>query len=210
MSECIVNLSRRSRTHGFFVPNLWVSHFPEASEPEEHVYEISLNPDHMMRPSIQWHFTLVHEMVHLWQHENGKPSHLAYHNRQWAVKMLETGLLPTGNGEPDCKMTGQSVSHLIVSGGLFEQVYNSLDPEELESLRLKYLPVASLSASEKTTPMIRIAMMAQIPATDPNHQKPNQNPASGSNTHALAVTASGCAPISISCTSTANLHIQCR
>jgi len=105
-----------------------------------------------MRPSIQWHSTLVHEMVHLWQHEYGKPSRLAYHNRKWAVKMLETGLLPTGNGAPDGKMTGQSVGHLIVSGGLFEQVYNSLDPEELESLRLKYLPVASLSASEKNSP----------------------------------------------------------
>ena len=72
LPACIVNLSRRSRTHGFFVPNLWASHFPEASNPEEHVHEISLNPDHVMRPSIQWHSTLVHEMVHLWQHEHGK------------------------------------------------------------------------------------------------------------------------------------------
>jgi len=152
LPECIVNLSRRARTYGFFVPNLWASHDPEASEPEEHVHEISLNPDHMMRPSIQWHSTFVHEMVHLWQHECGKPSRLAYHNKEWACKMMDVGLLPTDNGQPDGKMTGQNVGHLIISGGLFETVFNSLDPDDLESLRLKYLPVASLSASGKNKP----------------------------------------------------------
>lgn len=37
--------------------------------------------------------TIVHEMVHLWQYEFGKPSHRTYHNKE-ADKMA-IGLMPS-------------------------------------------------------------------------------------------------------------------
>ena len=83
LPECIVNLSRNSKNYGFFVANLWAP----IEKDEKHVHEISLNPDYLLRPSIEWHSTLVHEMAHLWQQEHGHPSRSAYHNKEWARKM---------------------------------------------------------------------------------------------------------------------------
>jgi len=150
LPECIVNLSRRPNSYGFFVPNLWgLTEEEESSDIKKMVHEISLNPDYLMRPSIEWHTTLVHEMVHLWLQEKGKPTRPAYHNREWADKMEHIGLMPTDTGEPGGKRTGQKVGHYIIPGGLFELAFIRLDPDELEELRLKYLPVASLTANKK-------------------------------------------------------------
>ena len=38
--------------------------------------------------------TLVHEMCHLWQAHFGKQRKPGYHDKQWAAKMLEIGLMP--------------------------------------------------------------------------------------------------------------------
>ena len=35
---------------------------------------------------------LVHEMVHLWHHHEGKPSRSGYHNTDWADKMATVGV----------------------------------------------------------------------------------------------------------------------
>jgi predicted SprT family Zn-dependent metalloprotease len=152
LPECIINLSRRPNSYGFFASNLWAAVDADASPEEETVHEISLNPDYLLRPSINWHQTLVHEMTHLWQHEFGNPSRTAYHNKQWANKMETLGLMPSNTGAPDGARTGQSMTQYIITGGLFETVFNSLDPEELELLRLKFLPVASLAEYDKKKP----------------------------------------------------------
>jgi hypothetical protein len=47
--------------------------------------------------------TLVHEQAHLWQHHFGKPGRGRYHNREWAAKMVEIGLIPSATGEPGGK-----------------------------------------------------------------------------------------------------------
>jgi hypothetical protein len=44
-----------------------------------------------------------------------------YHNKEWAVKMREVGLIPTDTGQPGGKDTGQKVTHVIEPGGRFEQ-----------------------------------------------------------------------------------------
>jgi predicted SprT family Zn-dependent metalloprotease len=149
LPECIVNLSRRPHSYGFFAPNLWASINNESSEPSEFAHEISLNPDFLLRPSIEWHTTLVHEITHLWQHEHGKPSRLAYHNKQWSNKMESIGLMPSDTGLPGGARTGQRMSEYVIPDGAFEKVFLSIDPEELELLRLKYLPVISLASPDK-------------------------------------------------------------
>ena len=63
--------------------------------------------------------TLVHEMVHHWQHFAGTPSPSNAHNRQWAEKMMSLGLHPSSTGLPGGKKTGRSVSHYIIADGPF-------------------------------------------------------------------------------------------
>jgi hypothetical protein len=149
LPECIVNLSRRPNSRGFFVPNLWIAVYANKSEEEEYLHEISLNPDYLLRPYMDWHSTFVHEMVHLWQHEFGKPARAYFHNREWVNKMEEIGLIPSDTGKPGGKKIGQSIAHYIAPEGLFAQVFNSLDDDALHSLRLRYLPVVSLESLKK-------------------------------------------------------------
>jgi len=148
LPECIVNLSRRPRSRGFFVPNLWVAVYEENHQ--DHSHEISLNPDYLLRPPIDWHSTFVHEMVHLWQHEFGKPARAYFHNREWVNKMEAIGLIPSDTGKPGGKQIGQSISHYIDPAGLFQKIFNSLDATDLEALSLHYLPVASLEYHKET------------------------------------------------------------
>lgn len=142
LAECIVNMSRHGGAYGFFAANRWRSNQADKGV----VHEISINPDYMNRTDKEWHSTLVHEMCHLWQEDHGKPSRSGYHNKEWAKKMIEVGLMPSDTGEPEGKMTGQSVTHYVIEGGTFDRVFNTLKTEDLEALRLKYRPtVAALS-----------------------------------------------------------------
>jgi hypothetical protein len=43
----------------------------------------------------------VHEMAHVWQHAHGKPSRNGYHNKEWAAKMDERGLIPSDTHPPN-------------------------------------------------------------------------------------------------------------
>jgi predicted SprT family Zn-dependent metalloprotease len=137
LSECIVTMSRHNNTFGFFAANRWKG---DGDGGKKVVHEISLNPDYLDRPDVEWHATFVHEMVHLWQQDFGHPSRAAYHNKEWAWKMEEIGLIPSVNGEPGGKKTGQKVHHYIKEGGPFINAFNRLATETLEALRLKYLP----------------------------------------------------------------------
>ena len=83
--------------------------------------EIALNPAHFAgRPPAATLSTLVHEMVHLWQHHHGKSSRNGYHNKQWGDKMREVGLIPVSLDHPG-KDTGQKVTHDIEADGRFDR-----------------------------------------------------------------------------------------
>ncbi len=71
--------------------------------------------------------TLVHEMCHLWQQHFGEPGRGRYHNKQWAAKMREVGLLPTDTGLPGGKETGQRVTHIIDERGPYARAYAKLE-----------------------------------------------------------------------------------
>lgn len=95
------------------------------------LYEISLNPRNILNTQpIFFISTLLHEMVHLWQLEYGHPSRSGYHNQEWAAKMESVGLTPSTTAKPGGKRTGQSCSHYMTPGGVFEQVLKAL-PKEL-------------------------------------------------------------------------------
>jgi predicted SprT family Zn-dependent metalloprotease len=70
--------------------------------------------------------TLVHEMVHLWQFEFGKPSRAGYHNKEWAKKMQEVGLMPSNTGKEGGKKTGQNMSDYPIEGGVFVKAFKKM------------------------------------------------------------------------------------
>lgn len=118
----LLNLSRYGkRTLGFFAPKRW------QSEENSVTHEISLNPAWLKvrGPKISAS-TLVHEMAHLWQQEFGKPGRGNYHNREWADKMEEIGLMPSRTGEPGGKRTGDGMFHYIIEGGPFDRAYEAM------------------------------------------------------------------------------------
>jgi hypothetical protein len=130
LPPCLLNFSRKARTNGFFAPERW-----ENAAAGEVRHEISLNPTQLKtRPLIDVAATLVHEMVHLWQQENGKPSRTGYHNQEWAAKMEAVGLMPSTDGTPQGKRVGQSVTHYIVGGAPFEVAFRRMP----EAIRLPW------------------------------------------------------------------------
>lgn len=91
------------------------------------VHQITINPEIMKNKSLHlFHQVLVHEMAHLWQHEYGKPSRNGYHNREWAAKMVEIGLIPSHTGEEGGKLTGQRISDYPKPGGKFLQAFSEV------------------------------------------------------------------------------------
>jgi len=117
LPPCLITMQRHKGAYGYFSGE----RFARLDSPEV-TDEIALNPAHFARRTpAETLSTLVHEMVHLWQHHFGRPSRAAYHNREWAAKMREVGLIPTADGQPGGKETGQSMTHLIEEGGRFDR-----------------------------------------------------------------------------------------
>ncbi len=137
LPSVLLNFSRLNRAYGFFAPERW------AGNGQQRAHEISLNPQHIKtRSPEEVASTLVHEMVHLWQHEQGQPSRTGYHNREWATKMLEVGLVPSDTGQPGGKQTGQHMTHYIDPKGAFACAWSSM-PGEL------WLPWAGIPEGER-------------------------------------------------------------
>lgn len=115
LPHCLITLQRKGGTYGFFAGGRFGS-VDGATVTDE----IAMNPSHFKsRTAEQVLSTLAHEMAHLWQHHFGKISRAGYHNKQWAAKMREIGLIPSSTGAEGGKETGQKVSHYIQPGGPF-------------------------------------------------------------------------------------------
>jgi predicted SprT family Zn-dependent metalloprotease len=135
LNDCMINMSRQKGAYGFFQPQNWKK-YNLKKESNKDIHEISLNPNYLDRPDIEWHSTLVHEMAHLWQQDFGKPSRSNYHNKEWARKMEEIGLIPSSTGQPGGKKTGQSMTHYVAPDGQFIEAFNRLMEKNI-----KYSPL---------------------------------------------------------------------
>jgi len=123
LPNVILNFSRKSGTAGFFSPNNWQSADGKTT------HEISINPNTFSNGKVYIIQTLVHEMVHLWQEEFGEPGSKKsknYHNRQWADKMIEVGLIPSHNGEVGGKQIGTRMSDYLEKGGVLDQLIEKM------------------------------------------------------------------------------------
>jgi hypothetical protein len=157
LPDCLITMQRSRRSRGFFASE----RFGHRQRNTEIVDEIALNPTTFInRTDREICSTLVHEMVHQWQHHFGKPSRRGYHNKQWAAKMMEIGLIPSHSGEPGGKQTGQSMTHYIQENGLYDtkwkllaasgfslnyQDRRSVQPIEPKKIKVRYAcPVCSI------------------------------------------------------------------
>lgn len=133
LPDCLITYQRKAKTKGYFADGRF-----ENTENGKIIDEIAMNPDYFRGENISPKTilsTLVHEMCHLWQKYHGKPGRSRYHNQEWAEIMLQVGLLPTDDGTPTGKMTGDTVSHLIIEDGIFDQVCNKL----LEKVKIAWV-----------------------------------------------------------------------
>jgi len=138
LKPCLLNFSRHRGSKGFFCPERW-------QKDDQVVHEISLNPDLLKCPAEKSMSTLVHEMSHQWQHDLGTPPRRSYHDKEWAGKMKEIGLIPSDTGEPGGKETGQKMDHYIDPDGRFIQAFTKMPPR----FKLPWLSGGSEEEDEK-------------------------------------------------------------
>ncbi|AJF08256.1 SprT-like domain-containing protein [Geoalkalibacter subterraneus] len=128
LPPCIITLTRRKRTLGYYSPERFVNHIGEM------VDEIAMNSSFFsISPLEHILATMVHEMVHQKMHHFGeRKSRGGYHNQEWADAMEEVGLMPSSTGEPGGSRTGQHVHHYILEGGQFEKACSLLLTEKFK------------------------------------------------------------------------------
>lgn len=119
--------------------------------------EISINPEYMDDPVEEVFSTLVHEMVHLWHHDNyGREEAVKNggHSKIWADRMRLIGLPPRSvSGHGTGKGTGKYVTNDIEPGGLFDRATKEL---LASGFRIPYaahrdFPLAKKKSTPKST-----------------------------------------------------------
>ena len=134
--------------------------------------EICLNPRHFLANTgdLELLQTLVHEQVHQWQCQFGKPSLRTYHNREWAEKMLSIGLVPSDTGRPGGKMTGQKMADYSDENGQFLKIARELLAAKTlvrwykEGVAIRRAQeYAAMPAAE--VPPVVVALAASMPAS---------------------------------------------
>ena len=73
----------------------------------------------MLATLIELMQTLVHEMTHCWQHCQGRPGRMSYHNKEWSDKMMSIGLMPSSTGKLGGKRVGQNMNDYPLPQGKF-------------------------------------------------------------------------------------------
>ena len=121
LPDVIFTVQRQKGVMGYFAPDRW------GNLSGNKAHEIAINPSYIANSRlIEVMQTLVHEMVHCWQHCFGTPGRSYYHNKEWAMKMISTGLMPSSTGEPGGKITGQHMGDYIIEDGAFLAAFNDL------------------------------------------------------------------------------------
>lgn len=122
LPECLITLQREKQTYGYFSSKRFVHRDGVTT-----VDEIAINPSYFaVVPMMEVLQTIVHEMVHAWQHHFGDPGRRSYHNQEWADKMEEVGLTPSHTGQPGGKRTGEKMADYPAPGGKFLEVADAL------------------------------------------------------------------------------------
>lgn len=126
IKDPIIVITRRKNVAGYYIHQKWYHMKDNETD------ELALNPEMFLKfPLIEIGQTIVHEMCHAWQFHYGNPSYRAYHNREWADKMIEVGLMPTDTGSPGGKVTGFRMDDYPIPSGRFLEVSKELFNNEV-------------------------------------------------------------------------------
>lgn len=132
LPKVILTVQRKKGVMGYFAPDRW------GNLGGKQCHEIAINPSYIANCRlIEVMQTLVHEMVHCWQHCFGSPGRDYYHNKEWAMKMIKVGLMPSSTGEPGGAITGQQIGDYIIEGGIFLESFNEL--KETQQFQLTWI-----------------------------------------------------------------------
>lgn len=122
----IIVVTRKKNVFGYYSYQRW------KDAKSNLVDEIALNPLMFDKyPIIEICQTIVHEMCHQWQYQYGTPTRSGYHNKEWADKMEQIGLMPTSTGQPGGTVTGQKMADYPIPNGLFSLHTKTLQNSEL-------------------------------------------------------------------------------
>ena len=137
LPKIIFTVQRKKGVMGYFAPERW------GGLDGKKCSEIAINPAYIANSRlIEVMQTLVHEMVHCWQHGFGNPGRNYYHNKEWALKMIDIGLMPSSTGEPGGRITGQFMCDYIIEEGKFIHAFQKLEIEK--GFQLKWMDRRSL------------------------------------------------------------------
>jgi hypothetical protein len=143
--DVFITYQRRSHSKGYFSPDRFSGRTAEFGR-----HELALNPDAFIgRTDERIVSTLVHEMVHVWQQQHGKPGSRGYHNKEWAAKMKAIGLQPSNTGAVGGNETGQQMSHYVLPNGPFAQSFAELAATGWR-LNLESAPHAGLDGGRRS------------------------------------------------------------
>lgn len=130
LPHVIITMQRKQNICGYFAANKWVS------KTDGTAHEIAINPEIIGQTALLEYFqTLVHEMAHLWQKEFGNAGRRGYHNKEWAKKMEDIGLMPSDTGRPGGKKTGEKIADYPIKDGQFMQSVETLINTENSTIK---------------------------------------------------------------------------
>lgn len=126
LPHCLITYRLKNKCNGYY----WNEAIESRQPDQQAISEIALNiATFTGRKDIDILSTLLHEMVHHWQSCFGEPPRKSYHNKEWAEKMKSVGLYPSSTAALGGKETGQKVSHYVIVGGLFDNLYRTLQEQ---------------------------------------------------------------------------------
>jgi hypothetical protein len=123
LSGVVLAFNRNVKSAGYYRPIGYVT------SDSIIIPEININPDRLFLPPEIVMSTLVHEQCHHFQCLHGSPGRGKYHNKQFADLMEYMGLMCSDTGLPGGKKTGERMTHYIIEGGRFQQVFSALPDE---------------------------------------------------------------------------------
>jgi len=161
---------------GYFMADRW------AATDGKLCHEIAINPSHIGTSRVfEVLQTLVHEMVHCWQHCYGTPATKGYHNKEWAYKMMDVGLHPSTTGAPGGNIVGMKMSDYVIDDGPFWRSCISLIEQEAFHIPWVYRVSTGLMTTAPTPPPLPTQSTTKaLSQEDGTEHKPLTIPTTGS------------------------------
>lgn len=136
LPHSLIVFQRQPKMMGYVSHSRWINSSRETTD------ELAINPEYFLGfPLIEILQTLVHEQCHIWQNHFGTPGRRGYHNKEWADKMQDVGLMPSHTGAPGGNKTGEKMNDYVILGGRFQQEFEALIASGFQLPWLDRMPV---------------------------------------------------------------------